>query len=293
MQADKNVILITGATGQQGGAVARELLAKGYKVRALTRRPDNEPAGALAALGAEIVTGDLDDADSITRALTGVWGAFGVQNSWEAGVEREEQQGKRLAELARKSGVQHFVYASVGSAHRNTGIPHFDNKSRVEDTISALGFPSTTILRPVFFMENFTSAWFLPALQQGTLSIALKADTPVQMIAVKDIGRYGLWAFEQYEKLNGRALDIAGDEVTMPQAAAILTKAMGQPVAFVPADIEGVRQYSPDFASMLEWFDAVGYDAPIESNTKESGITPTPFAQWASNVTWPAPAPTA
>ena len=136
MAIDKsNLILVTGATGQQGGAVARELLAKGAKVRAMTRHPESPKAIELKKLGAEIVQGDLDDAASLERALKGVWGAFAVQNTWEAGVEREEEQGKRFAELAKKAGVHHFVYASVQSADKKTGIPHFDNKARVEETV--------------------------------------------------------------------------------------------------------------------------------------------------------------
>src|SRR4030042_4189108 len=128
--ANSKKILVTGATGQQGGAVARELLALGYNVRAMTRKPNSEKAKALVKLGAEIIQGDLDDSASLQRATKGVWGVFAVQNTWEAGVEKEEQQGKRFAEVSRKAGVRHFVYSSVGSAHRHTGIPHFDNKWR-------------------------------------------------------------------------------------------------------------------------------------------------------------------
>ena len=90
-----------------------------------------------------------------------MWGVFAVQNTWEAGVEKEEEQGKRLAKIARDKGVQHFVYSSVGSAHKKTGIPHFENKFRVEQTVKQLGFPSHVILRPVFFMENLPTPWFL------------------------------------------------------------------------------------------------------------------------------------
>jgi uncharacterized protein YbjT (DUF2867 family) len=157
MQKGRDVVLVTGATGQQGGAVARQLLSRGHKVRALTRKPQGEAAKALAGLGAEVVPGDLDEVGSLEKALAGAWGVFSVQNTWEAGVEAEERQGKRLAELARQAGVSHFVYTSVGSAHRRTGIPHFDNKARIEETVRGLGFPSYTILRPVFFMENWTS----------------------------------------------------------------------------------------------------------------------------------------
>ena len=117
MGSDLGLVLVSGATGQQGGAIARELLAKGHTVRALTRKPDSEAARALVKLGAQVVTGDLDDGASLERALAGAWGAYAVQNTWEAGIEGEETQGKRFAEIARKQGVQHLVYSSVGSAH--------------------------------------------------------------------------------------------------------------------------------------------------------------------------------
>src|SRR2546425_4494803 len=130
MEKGRDVVLVTGATGQQGGAVARQLLSRGHKVRALTRKPQGEAAKALAASGAEVVPGDLDDVGSLEKALRGAWGVFSVQNTWEAGVEGEERQGKRRAELARKAGVGHFVDTSGGSAHRRSGLPHCDNKAR-------------------------------------------------------------------------------------------------------------------------------------------------------------------
>ena len=291
MAIDKgNLILITGGTGQQGGAVARELLAKGAKVRVMTRHPESPKALELKKLGAEVVQGDLDDAASVERALKGVWGAFAVQNTWEAGVEGEERQGKRFAELAKKAGVQHFVYASVQAADKKTGIPHFDNKSRVEDTVRSLKFPSYVIVRPVFFMENLSSPWFLPGIQEGTLAIGLPADTKLQMIAVKDIGKYGAQAFLRHAELNGREIDIAGDEMTMPEVAKVLSQAMGREVRFVQLPIEEVRKFSDDFATMLEWFDRVGYSADVAARSSESGIRPTKFTEWASSITWPAPA---
>src|SRR5687768_2108053 len=135
MMNDKTV-LITGATGKQGGATARALKGSGFALRAMTRNPGSDAARAVAAAtGADLVEGDLNDAASIRNALKGVWGVFAVQNTWEAGVEGEEEQGKRLASLSREAGVQHYVYTSVGSAHRKTGIPHFDNKYRVEEAI--------------------------------------------------------------------------------------------------------------------------------------------------------------
>jgi uncharacterized protein YbjT (DUF2867 family) len=286
MNVGKDLILVTGATGQQGGAVARELLAAGHRVRIMTRKPDGDAAQALAALGAEVVKGDLDDPASLKPALAGAWGVFAVQNTWEAGVAQEEVQGKRIAELARAAGVQHFVYSSVGSAHRHTGIPHFDNKARVEETVRQLGFPSYFILRPVFFMENWTSPWFKPYIDQGNLAVAVKPDTKLQTIAVADVGKYGRIAFEQHAALNGQALDIAGDELTMPQTAEVISKAAGRPVSHVRVPIEEVRKASEDFALMLEWFDAKGYEADITGNARRFGIAPTSFSDWAASVSW-------
>src|ERR1700758_66439 len=160
-------ILITGVTGQQGGAVAHALQGSGFRLRGLTRKPDNERATGLARSGVDVVKGDLDDEASLRQALAGAWGVFGVQNAGEAGREREEAQGKRLATLAREAGVEHYVYTSVGSANRRTGVPHFDSKSRIEDNVRALRFPSHVILRPVFFMENLVTPY---SLQGSTLA---------------------------------------------------------------------------------------------------------------------------
>jgi uncharacterized protein YbjT (DUF2867 family) len=286
MNKGNDLILITGATGQQGGAVARELLAAGHKVRAMTRRPDSAPARALTALGAEVVTGDLDDPASLRRALQGAWGTYAVQNTWEAGVVKEEEQGLRFAELAREAGLTHFVYASVGSAHRKTGIPHFDNKARIEARVQALGFPSWIILRPVFFMDNFLGGWFKPGIDQGRLAMGIKPATRLQMIAVPDIGKYGREAFVQHQRFAGRAYDLAGDELTMPETAAILSKVTGRKVTHVQVPIEEVRQGSEDYAIMLEWFDAVGYDADIVGRAREFGVSPTKFADWAARAAW-------
>ncbi len=201
-------------------------------------------------------------------------------------MEKEEVQGKRIAEVASAAGVQHFVYSSVGSAHRHTGIPHFDNKARIEETVRGLGFPSYTILRPVFFMENWLSPWFKPGIDQGKLMMGLAPATVLQMIAVEDIGKYGLQAFKKHAELNGRAIDIAGDEKNMPETAQILSKAMGKKVAFERVPIEEVRKSSEDYALMLEWFDRVGYNVDIQANVKEFGIRPTKLEEWASRQRW-------
>src|SRR4030088_228194 len=185
-------ILITGVTGNQGGAVAQALQDAGFHLRGLTRKPEGEPAAALARSGVDVVKGDLDDEATLRPALAGAWGVFGVQNAGEAGAEQEEAQGKRLATLAREAGVEHYVYTSVGSAHKRTGVPHFDSKWRIEETVRDLRFPSHVILRPVFFMENLLAPF---SLQGSTLAWALGPGTELQMIAGDDIGWFGARAF--------------------------------------------------------------------------------------------------
>jgi len=288
MDKQKDIILVTGATGNQGGAVARHLLKSGYKVKAMTRNPQSEKAGMFKALGAEIVQGDYDDPASLERALTGVWGAFAVQNTWEAGVAREEEQGKRFAEIARSKGVYHFVYNSVGSAHRSTGIPHFENKWRIEQTVRGLKFPSYTILRPVFFMDNFVSPSFLPGLLEGKLRVGLRPETALQMIAVDDIGKFGFLAFSRHEEMKGVELDIAGDRHTMPETAKLLGLALGRQIDFEETPKEEVRKWSADYAVMLEWFDSVGYNVDIPALAKKYDVRLTTLADWASRVNWQA-----
>jgi uncharacterized protein YbjT (DUF2867 family) len=271
-------ILITGVTGHQGGAVAQALQGKGFHLRGLTRTPDSERAAALARYAVEIVKGDLDDEATLRPALAGAWGVFGVQNPLQAGVEREEGQGKRLATLAREAGVEHYVYTSVGSAHKRTGVPHFDSKSRIEETVRGLGFPSHVILRPVFFMENLLAPF---SLQGSTLASALGPGTKLQMIAVDDIGWFGARTFTDAVALNRREIDLAGDVRTMPEVAEILTDALGRPIAFAQTPIEQVRQYSKDMALMLEWFERVGFSADIAGLEREFGRSLTKLPDWA------------
>ena len=276
---DKRKILITGATGQQGGATLHELAGGAFQLVGMTRKPDSPAAQALKQKGVTLVQGDLDDPASLKKALAGAWGVFAVQNTWEAGVEKEEEQGKRIATLAHQAGVQHFVYSSVASAHRATGIPHFENKWRIEQTVRALGFPSHVILRPVFFMENILGPWFLNG---DKIFGALQPATVLQMIAVRDIGVYGARAFTDASRLNRREIDLAGDALTMPEAARQLGAGLGRSIEYVQIPMAEVRKNSEDFALMLEWFERVGYNADIAALEKEFGVKSTRFAAWAA-----------
>jgi uncharacterized protein YbjT (DUF2867 family) len=287
MAANERVVLITGATGHQGGATIRELVGKGFTLRAMTRKPESDAAKALARLGVQIVEGDLNDEASLDAALEDAWGVYAVQNTWEAGVEGEEEQGKRIAAIAKKKGVQHYVYASVASAQRKTGIPHFENKWRIEETVRGLKFPSWTIVRAVFFMENLTT----PLLLNGDkLLAAMDPKTVLQMIAVEDIGRYGAHAFTHAKEMNGVEVDIAGDQATMPETAEALSGGLGRRIEFVPIPLEEVRKQSADYALMLEWFGKVGYNVDIERTAAKYGIRPVKLPEWAKKQRAAVPA---
>ena len=254
-------ILVAGATGRQGGAVARALLQRGYQVRGLTRNPGSDRAKALSELGIEVVKGDFEDAASLDRAMVGVHGAFAVQNFWEHGYEAEVRQGKSYADAAKRANVQHFVFSSVASANRNTGIPHFDSKFEIENHIRRIELPHT-ILRPVGFMESWE--YSREAILAGTAREPLSPDTRMQEISVRDIGRFAAEAFDNPKDWLGRAVDIAGAQHTMREAYATLSRVIGRPVSYEQvswADYE--KENGPEFTVMMWWFETTGYSADL------------------------------
>lgn len=262
-------ILVTGATGTQGGAVARELLDRGHDVRALTRDPDQGAARELADLGAEVVEGDFDHPSSLRSALDGVYGVFSVQNFWETGYDREVRQGKTVANAAADLGVEHLVYSSVGGAHTDTGIPHFDSKREIEEHVRGLDLPHT-ILRPAFFMQNWETPDLRNAVLEGAIHQPLSPDTPLQQIAVEDIGVFAAKAFESPDEWVGRAVDISGDELTMPEAAETFARVIGRDVEYVQVPWDDFRDMAgEEYAVMYRWFEEEGYVADIDALRRE------------------------
>lgn len=277
------LILVSGATGNQGGAVARSLLNRGFKVRAITRNPEKPEASELTGQDVEVVQGDLEDRSSVDRALEGVHGVFSVQNFWEAGYEREVQQGVTLADAAKAAGVSHYVYSSVGSAHRKTGISHFDSKWEVEEHLRGTGLPYT-ILRPVFFMQNWEM--MREQILDGTLAQPLDPDKPLQQAAVEDIGAFAAAAFENPDGWIGQEVDLAGDELTMPQATEVFSRVTGREVDYyqVPWD-QFEEQMGEEFAVMYRWFNEVGYEANI-GTLKETYPELTTLEQYLRSHGW-------
>jgi uncharacterized protein YbjT (DUF2867 family) len=259
--SDKTILVI-GITGQQGGAMARQLLAKsaeGWRVRGLVRDLDKPAAKAFQTQGVELVVGDLDDRASLDRAVRGAYGVYSVQTV--VGLpEVEIRQGNDLADAAKAAGVQHFVYASVGGADRNTGNPHFDSKWVIEEHIRAIGLPAT-ILRPVFFMDNFN--WLRPVILSGIVApMALRPQTRLQLIAVDDIAGMAALAFAQPQQFIGKALEIAGDELTFPQIAEVFTRVVGRPIRYAPELAQRWGE-GDDGAKLNRWFDEKGFKADI------------------------------
>jgi uncharacterized protein YbjT (DUF2867 family) len=255
------LVLVTGATGQQGGAVTRRLLERGIGVRALTRDPEQPEARELAVMGAEVASGDLEDRSSIARVLDGVSGVFSVQQFFEAGYEGEVRQGVRLADAAKAAGVEHYVYSSVGSAHRETGIPHFESKWEIEEHVRGSGVPYT-VLRPVYFMQNWEM--MREPILGGTLPQPLDPQKPFQMVAAEDIGVFAAMAFENPDEWVGREVDLAGDELTMPEIADTFSRVIGSQVDYFQVPWEDFEeQMGEEFTVMYRWFNDHGYEADI------------------------------
>ena len=281
---NNKIIAVTGATGQQGGAVARKLLADGWKVRALTRDSSKPAAQELKSLGAELVPGDMDKRAELDAAFKGAYGVFSVQNYWipSVGFDGEIKQGKAVAEAAKAAGIQHLVYSSVGAAHRGMGQKHFDSKWVIEQYIQTLGVPFT-ILRPAAFFENYnrSRAYILSGSFTGR---GLGPDKTVQMIAVQDIAAFTSLALSNPKQYLGKTLELAGDELTEPQITELFTRVIGRPVRAVDPS-QGGNAPSPEMIAMFNFFKGEGYTADIPALRKlHPGLIN--FEQFLRNNGW-------
>ncbi len=286
--SELNTILVTGATGKQGGAVVKALMKKGYKIKALTRNPSSKAAIGLHDSGVEIIVGDLIHEDSLESALSGVNIVFAVTTPFQSNHENEVAQGVNMVDAAKAAGVGHFVFSSVASADKRTGIPHFETKYKVEQYLSGSGVPHT-IIGPTAFMENFIQPFAIPNLRQGKIARGLPASRAVQLIATEDIGSFAVYTMEHREAFLGKRIDIAGDQLTGEETAAVLSKVIGKPLKYEAFPPENLRAQSPDLAIMLEWQVKHDYAADIKSlrkNYPEVGWNT--FEEWAKAINWKA-----
>jgi uncharacterized protein YbjT (DUF2867 family) len=268
MTNGEKLVLVTGATGRQGSAVIRHMLPKGWRLRALTFRADGAAVQNLAHQGVEVVKGNMEDPASLEPALRGVYGVYSVQDFWSVGVKREVQQGKNLADAAKKAGVLHFVYSSAGGAERNTGIDHFESKWEVENYVRKLGLPATMI-RPAGFMENYYIDQVEIGILKGKLMDPIRGDKPYQTIASDDIGAFVALAFERPKEFIGMELEIAGSELTNLEAAQVFSRVLGRPVKFQKLPMPIVRlALGKEFYQMFRWFNESGFKADIPALRK-------------------------
>ena len=276
MVANQRKILVTGATGQQGGSLARLLLQKKHKVYALTRNTQSAAAQDLRNKGANIVKGDLDDSDSLKRAVKDVQSVFLMGTPFEDGTEGETRRGKLMADIAKENSIEHLVYSSVANADKSTGIPHFESKYKVEQHIKNLEIPYT-IIGPTFFMENLLG----PGLEQGQLALPLSPSTTLQQSALENIAEFSALVLEGHKLFLGKRIDIASDEGTGEQAAKILSNELGYKIRYVPVPLEQVYQANEDMARMYEWYEKVGTGIDISSLHQEY-----PEVNWLSFRDW-------
>jgi uncharacterized protein YbjT (DUF2867 family) len=252
----------------------------------MTRNVESPGAAALKDRGVEVVAGDFGDPKSLVKAVSGVDAVYGMSTPFEKGVEAETTQGVALLEAVKEAGVGHFVFSSVGSADKGTGIPHFDSKYEVEKKIAQSGV-DYTIVAPVFFMDNLVSPFMLPMLKEGKVVQAMPGDRELQQVAVDDIGGFAATMIERGKSVYGKRFDIAGDGITGARAAEVLTDASGKKIEFQELPLDVMRSQSEDMALMYEWFDRVGYSVDFGRLREEfPEVSWHSFESWAGNQDW-------
>ena len=281
----KLTVVVVGATGKQGGAVARGLLERGHDVRAVTRNPGSSRARDLWDLGATPVNASVEDTAALAKALDGATSLFAMTTP-SGGMDAETRQGVSAADAAKAAGV-HLVFTSVGSADRRTGIAHFDSKYAVERHIVATGVRAT-IIAPVYFMENLYFG--REQLAKGIYAAPLPSTRKLAQVAVADIGAVAVRAFEDPDRHAGQRYDIAGDELTGNEAMAILSRVTGRPFSYVQVPLDAVRQrMGNESAVMYEWFDRVGYTVDLAALRRAfPEVHFHDFEAWAQQQDWRA-----
>jgi uncharacterized protein YbjT (DUF2867 family) len=280
----KLAVVVAGATGKQGGAVVRGLLERGHEVRAVTRSTDSPKARELAKAGVTLVRASLEDTAALTRALEGATSLFAMTTPFEGGLQTDKRQGISAVDAARAAGV-HLVFASIGSANRHTGIPHFDSKGEVEEHIAEIGVRAT-VLAPVYFMENLYFG--KEQLAKGIYATPLPPTRDLAQVAVADIGAVAVRLLEDPGRFAGKRFDLGGDELTGNEVVEILSRVTGRPFTYFQVPLEVIRQrMGEESAKMYEWFDRVGYTIDRAALRREfPDVAFHDFESWAKAQDW-------
>ncbi|NUT96524.1 MAG: NmrA/HSCARG family protein [Saccharothrix sp.] len=249
-----DLVVVTGATGRQGGAVARHLLASGRRVRALTRDPDSPAARALARLGAEVVRGDMADRDSLRPVFVGAHGVYSVQNPMISGLDGEVHQGRTVGDAAAEAGVEHFVYGSAGTGEPGTGVGSWESKLTVQAHLESLGLP-LTVLRPMAFMELMTDKDFYPPVSAWHLMPKLVGDDrPLPWLGVDDLGAVAARVFAEPERFTGADLRLTSDVVSLGECRALWTAVFGRGPKRFPMPVWVFERFvGDDLTAMWRW----------------------------------------
>lgn len=267
MTAEKGrTIVVTGATGLQGGTVTRHLLSNRWHVRALTRNPKSEKAQALSTLGAEVVQGDMAEPDSLVPIFEGAYGVFSVQNPVISGIEGEISQGKNVAEVAKQVGVQHMIYSSAGIGVRGTGILSWESKLVIEEHMKSLGLP-LTILRPMAFMELMTEKKFFPPVSTWHIMPKLMGSSrKVGWLCIDDLGFIVAKAFAEPAHFIGKVLQLVSDVQSIDECRTIYREIIGKSPSCFPMPVWMFERYGfvgKDLSIMWRWLQT----ATIDMNT--------------------------
>jgi uncharacterized protein YbjT (DUF2867 family) len=280
----KLAVVVTGGTGKQGGAVVKSLLERGHEVRAITRSTDSAKARELANAGVTLVRASLEDTAALTKALKGATCFFVMTTPFEGGTQAETRQGMSAADAAKAAGV-HLVFNSVGSANRQTGVPHFDSKYKVEEHIARIGVRAT-VLAPVYFMENLHFG--KEQLAKGIYATPLPPTRQLAQVAVADIGAVAVRLLEDPGRFAGKRFDLGGDELTGNEVVEIVSRVTGRPFTYFQIPLDVIRQrMGEDGAKMYEWFDRVGYTVNRAALRREfPEVAFHDFESWAKAQDW-------
>jgi uncharacterized protein YbjT (DUF2867 family) len=259
---DGDVVVVTGATGRIGGAVARHLLEDGWTVRAVTRTPDSAPARALTARGAEVVAADLDDPGALGRAMAGAAGVFSVQNPMTTGLEAEVRHGCAVADAAAAAAVSHLVYGSAGVGRAGTGVGPWETKLQVQAHMAELGLP-VTVLRPMALMELMTDPGFYPAVSTWHLMPRLVGgDRPLPWISADDVGAVAARAFAEPDRFVGADLPLAVDIRSIDECRTVYAAVRGRRPRRIPMPVPVFRRVvGEDLLTMWRWLAEHDLDA--------------------------------
>jgi uncharacterized protein YbjT (DUF2867 family) len=251
---EDRVVAVVGATGRQGGAVTRHLLAEGWQVRALTRKPESTAARDLAAHGAVVIRADMDDPDTLSNAFRDARSVYSVQNPMISGLDAEVAHGRKVADAAKRAGVQHLVYGSAGVGAPGTGVGSWESKLEVQRHMEGLGLP-VTVLRPMAFMELMTDRGFYPPVSMWHLMPKLMGgDRPIPWICVGDLGAVAACVFAQPDRFIGADLPLAGDVKSIDQCRAIWREVTGRQPRRVPMPVWMFERFvGSDLPTMWRW----------------------------------------